>query len=69
MSLPDRCDVCAYPLFPWDDTEDTPCGNCGSVVRPWEDLTLEQRRRRERLIRRRFEIDTASVVTVSKDVL
>jgi uncharacterized Zn finger protein (UPF0148 family) len=69
VSLPERCDTCNYPLFPWDDTEETRCGNCGSRVQPWELLTLPERQRRERLIQRRLEIDTATAVKIRGDVL
>jgi uncharacterized Zn finger protein (UPF0148 family) len=69
VTLPADCDTCGHPLFPWDDTKATPCGNCGSRVQPWEALTLPERQRRERLIQRRLEIDTASTVKVSEDVL
>lgn len=53
MTLPPNCDTCNHPLMPWDDDEPTPCGNCGSIVQPWELLTLPERIRRSRLIAQR----------------
>jgi len=69
MTLPDRCDVCAWPVQPWDDSEEAICAWCGARVQPWEVLSPEDSRRRMQLIARREAIDAASPVQVSEDLL
>jgi len=65
MTLPDRCDVCAWPLMPWDPDDVCICTNCGSRVQPWEALSPEDSRRRMALIARREAIDEARQVAGS----
>ena len=73
MTLPANCDTCNYPLMPWDDAEDTRCGNCGSTVKTWEHLTLAECIRRTRLIETReawgAAVDRAERISVKGDVL
>lgn len=69
MTLPDRCDVCAWPITPWDEDEPCRCGYCGARVQPWEVLAPADRVRRIRLIAKREALEAASTVAVAEDVL
>ncbi len=69
MTLPDNCDLCGYPLFPWDPTEDTKCSSCGAINKTWEHLSPEEARRRMRLQARRQRIVDAPEIPVKDDLL
>ncbi len=71
MTLPDNCDLCGYPMTPWDPNKDTPCANpaCGVTVKTWEHLTPEEARRRMRLQARRQRITDAPEIPVKDDLL
>lgn len=65
MTLPPWCPLCGTLPDPWDDTEATPCRNCGAYMQPLEGLTLSDRLRLQRMER----LARARTVNVKGDVL